>query len=109
MNNETQRKAQQNTLINQLCSIQGMQDMAFSSVQFSKIFPGKNAPYIIRGIGADSLFVSSVACCLTFSYKLKQPPYLRQTNDDTESGRSRSLNAKEAIQNETKLPPRKSL
>ena len=63
--------------------------MAFPRVQFSKIFPGDNAPgppYIIRGIGADSLFVSLAAWCLTFSYKLKQPPYLRQTNDDTESG-----------------------
>ena len=62
--------------------------MAFPRVQFSKIFPGKHAPgppYIIRGIGADSLFVSPVTWCLTFSYQNK-PPYLRQTNDDTESG-----------------------
>ena len=54
-----------------------------------QLFPGENAngpPYIIRGIGADSVFVSSVAWYLTFSYNLKQPPYLRQTNDDTESG-----------------------
>ena len=46
--------------------------MAFPRVQFSKIFPGEHAPgppYIIRGIGADSLFVSPVTWCLTFSYK----------------------------------------
>ena len=63
--------------------------MSFPRVPFSKIFPGENAPgppYIIHEIGADSLFVSSVAWCLTFSHKLKQPPYLRQTNDDTASG-----------------------
>ena len=48
MNNETQRKAQQNTRIIRLCSIQGMQDMEFQLQ--------------------------------------KQPPYLRQTNDDTKSG-----------------------
>ena len=62
--------------------------MAFLRVQFSKIFPGEHAPgppYIIRRIGADSLFVSSN---LVLNCQLqKQPPYLQQTNDDTaESG-----------------------
>ena len=32
-----------------------------------------------------------------------------QNNDDTESGWNRSLNTKETLQNETKLPLRKSL
>ena len=44
MNNETLRKAQQNTRMNELRSIQGMQDMAFLRVQFSKTFPGEHAP-----------------------------------------------------------------
>ena len=38
MNNETLRKAQQNTRMDELRSIQGMQDMAFPRVQFSKNF-----------------------------------------------------------------------
>ena len=64
-------------------------------------FPGgacPRTPYIIRGIGADSLFVSPVTWCLTFSYK---------NNLYTTS--SRSLNAEETIQNETKLTLGKSL
>ena len=51
---------------------QGMQDMAFPRVQLSKIFPGEHSlgpPYIIRGIGADSLFVSPVTWGLIFSLK----------------------------------------
>ena len=63
----------------------GMQDMAFPRVQFSKMFPRGHAPgppYISRGIGADTLFVSPVT---TFQLQ-KKPPYLDQTNDDTESG-----------------------
>ena len=44
MNNETLRKAQQNTRMIKLRSIQGMQDMAFPRDQFSKNFPGKHAP-----------------------------------------------------------------
>ena len=46
--------------------------MAFPRVQFSKIFPEEHVPvppYIICGIGPDSLFVSPVTWCLTFSYK----------------------------------------
>ena len=39
----------------------------------------------------------------------KETLYLDQPNDDTESGWSRSLNAEETIQKETKLPVRKSL
>ena len=55
-------------------SIQGMQDMAFQRVQFSKLFPGEHAPgtpYIIRVIGADGLLVSPVTWCLMFSYENK--------------------------------------
>ena len=37
----------------------------------------------------------------------KETLYLDQPNDDTESGWSRSLNAEETIQKETKLPLRK--
>ena len=44
MNNETLRKAQQNTRMIKLRSIQGMQDMAFPRDQFLKNFPGKHAP-----------------------------------------------------------------
>ena len=44
MNKETLRKAEQGTRINYLRSIQGMQEMAFQRVQFSKIFPGEHAP-----------------------------------------------------------------
>ena len=44
MNNESLRKAQQNRRMNQLRSIQGMQDMVFPRVQFS-----------IRAFGADTL------------------------------------------------------
>ena len=35
-------------------------------------------PYIIRGIGADSLFVSPVTRCLTFSYKNNLHTYGKQ-------------------------------
>ena len=55
--------------------------MACPRVQFSKIFPGKHVPgppYIIRGIGADSLFVSAVTWCLTFSYKNNLHTYGKQ-------------------------------
>ena len=44
MNNETLRKAQQNTRMIKLRSIQEMQDMAFPKDQFSKHFPGEHAP-----------------------------------------------------------------
>ena len=44
INKETLRKAQQNTRMNELRSIQGMQDMAFPRVQFSKNFLGEHAP-----------------------------------------------------------------
>ena len=74
MNNETLRKAQQSTRIIYLRSIQGMQDMAFQRVQFSKIFPWEHAtgpPYIILVIGVDSPLVSPVTWCLMFSYKNK--------------------------------------
>ena len=57
--------------------------MTFPRVQFSKIFPGEYAPgppYTISGSGADSLFVSPVTWCLTFSYK-NNLHTLRQTND----------------------------
>ena len=51
--------------------------MAFPRVQFSKIFPGENAPdppYIIRGIGADSLFVSLAAWCFQLQIKTTSIP-----------------------------------
>ena len=89
--------------------------MAFQRVQFSKIFPGEHSPgppYIIRVIGADSPLVSPVTWCLIFSDEKKNkknPPYLDQINDDTESGCSRSLNTEETIRKETKLPLKKSL
>ena len=86
--------------------------MAFQRVQFSKIFPGEHSPgppYKIRVIGADSPLVSPVIWCLTFSDEKKKNSYLEQTNDDTESGCSRSLNTEETIRKETKLPLRKSL
>ena len=76
-----------------------------------QIFPGEHAPgppYIIRGVGADSLFVSPVTWCLTFSYKNNLHTYGKQMTipslDEVEV-----LNAEETIQNETKLPLRKSL
>ena len=82
MNNETQRKVQQNTRIIRLCSIQGMQDMEFLRVQFSKIsrgsMPRTPPPHIIHGIGADSLFVFPVTWCLTFSYKNNLHTYGKQ-------------------------------
>ena len=87
-----------------------MQDMGFQRVQFSKLFPGEHAPgppYIIRVIGADSSIVSPVTWCLMCSYK--KTPHLDQTNDDTVSGWSKSLNAEESIQKETKLPLRESV
>ena len=46
--------------------------MAFTRVQFSKIFPGHHAPgppSIIRAFGADSPLVSPITLCLMFSYK----------------------------------------
>ena len=55
--------------------------MAFPRVKFSKIFPGEHAPgppYIIRRIGTDSLFVSPVTWCLTFSYKNNLHTYGKQ-------------------------------
>ena len=43
-------------------------------------------------------------CVVSLLFKLLLHPYLDKTIDDTESGWSRSLNSKETIQNETKLP-----
>ena len=79
MNHQTLRKTQQNTRMNLLRSIQGMQDMAFPKVQFSTPPP----PYIIRAFGADSPLVSPVAFCLMFSYR--KTPCGDKTNDDTKS------------------------
>ena len=67
MNNETLRKAQQDTRMIKLRSIQGMQDMAFPRDQFSKKFSGEacpRTPYIIRGFRADSPLVSPVTLML---------------------------------------------
>ena len=65
-------------------------------------------PCIICVIGVDSALVSPVTWCLMFSDK-KKTPYLDQTNDDTESGCSRSLNTEETIPKETKLPLREKI
>ena len=60
MNNETQRKAQQNTVTYKLVVFDpGNAGYGVSESQFSKIFLVEHAPgppYIIRGIRADSLF-----------------------------------------------------
>ena len=80
MNSETLRKAQQNTHMNYLRSIQGMQDIAFPRVQFSNIFLGKHAPelhYIIRAFEADSPLVSPVT--LVLNVQLQKTPYLVKT------------------------------
>ena len=67
MNNETLR---QNTLINQLRSIQGMQDMAFQRVKFSQLFwVACPRTSLYKSIGADSPLVSPVTWCLMFSSK----------------------------------------
>ena len=62
------------------------------------------SPYKIPVIGADSPLVSPVTWCLMFSDEKKKTPYLDQTNDETASGCSRSLNTEETIRKETKLP-----
>ena len=80
MNSETLRKAQQNTHMNYLRSIQGMQDIAFPRVQFSNIFLGEHAPelhYIIRAFEADSPLVSPVT--LVLNVQLQKTPYLVKT------------------------------
>ena len=60
---------------------------------FQNYSPGAcpRTPYTIRVIGADSRLVSQVTWCLMFSYKKKKTLYLDETNDDTESGWSRSF------------------
>ena len=73
---------------------------------FNFFFPGQDAPeppYIIRAFRADSQLVSPVSWCYLINVQVQKTPYLDKTNDDTESGWSRSLNSKETIQNETKL------
>ena len=80
MNSETLRKAQQNTHMNYLRSIQGMQDIAFPRVQFSNIFLVEHAPelhYIIRAFEADSPLVSPVT--LVLNVQLQKTPYLVKT------------------------------
>ena len=80
MNSETLRKAQQNTHMNYLRLIQGMQDIAFPRVQFSNIFLGEHAPelhYIIRAFEADSPLVSPVT--LVLNVQLQKTPYLVKT------------------------------
>ena len=98
--------------MNQLLSIQGMQDMSFPRVQFSIFFPGERAPeppYLIRAFGADNALVSPVT--LVLNVQLQKTPYLDKMNGDTEKQWSkiyiildekRSLNTKETIQNKTK-------
>ena len=87
MNNETLRKAQQNTRKNELPSIQGMQDMAFPRVQFSKIFLGNMLPdppiLVIRAFGAENPLVSPITLCLVFSYK--KTPCQDKKDDYTKS------------------------
>ena len=110
MNNETLRKAQQNTRMNELRSIQGMQDMAFPRVQFSKNFPGEHAPgppYIsnssIRG-WQSACFSNN----LVFSIQLQKNSMPRQNGWLYQVWMKQKFEH-QRIQNETKLPLRKSL
>ena len=91
-----------------------MQDMAFPRVQFSKIVPGSmlpDHPYIIRAFGADSPLVSVVSpvtLVLNVHFQEKFHTWTKRLIIPS-LDENRSLNIKETILNETKLPLRKSL
>ena len=80
MNKKTLRKAQQNTRMNELRSIQGMQDMAFPCLGNMLPDPPISA---IRAFGADNPLVSPITLCLVFSYK--KTPCQDKTDDYTKS------------------------
>ena len=72
MNNETLRKAQQNTRIGLIAFDPGNVGYGVYESPIFKNFcrgtwPG--TPYIIRAFGVDSPLVSPITLCLMFSYK----------------------------------------
>ena len=71
MNNETLRKAQQNTRIGLIAFDPGNVGYGvYESPIFKSFFPGEHAPgppYMIRAFGADNPLVSPITLCLMFS------------------------------------------
>ena len=111
MSNGTLRKAQQNTRMNYRNCVRCSECWIwrFRGSNFKNILGWgcPRTPCITHAFRADSLLVSTVIWCLV--QLQKKTPYLDKTNDDTESGWNSSLNTKETLQNDTKLPLRKSL
>ena len=75
MNNETLRKAQQNTMYELTAFDQGNAGYGvYESPIFKNFFRGKmppDPPYIIRAFGTDNPLVSPITLCLMFSYNAK--------------------------------------
>ena len=111
MNNETLRKAQQNARMNNCVRSRECRTWRFRDSNFQKIFRGSmppHPPHIIRAFGANSSLVSPVTLVLNVQFQNKFHTWTKrmiiQSLDE-----NRSLNTKETIQSETKLPLRESL
>ena len=80
----------------------------FRESSFPKFFPGSMSPDPLYNSVNRGWYSACFSSNLVLNVQLpKETLYLDQPNDDTESGWSRSLNAEETIQKETKLPLRK--
>ena len=78
----------------------------FRESNFQTFFRGNMPPYIIRAFGADSPLVSPVTLVLNVQFLHTWTKRMITSSMDENRTADRSLNTKETIQNEIKLPLR---